>query len=345
MFSTDAICAVMRQAAEVTYRIQNSFVAPAALEKTDKSPVTVGDLAVQTLVAARLSELTPEIPLVAEESAASFESPEGQVILGLVVKYLTPYLPEITPEKAVQWLSRGRNDDSLRDAPCFWTLDPIDGTKGFLRREQYAIALGFLEQGQVTQGFLALPNLTWTEQGLVEEKPVFEENVALPQRPFGSLLMAQRGQGSWISSLFASDGTAVRIHASQQAEPSQMGILRSVVSGHTNIGQIDILAERLGVSVPPMRMDSQAKYGVLAVGRGDVYFRLLSPSRPDYKERIWDHAAGLVILEEAGGRVTDLDGKPLDFTQGSSLKKNRGVCASNGCLHDTAIQAIQALGF
>jgi 3'(2'), 5'-bisphosphate nucleotidase len=90
-------------------------------------------------------------------------------------------------------------------------------------------------------------------------------------------------------------------------------------------------------------MDSQAKYAVLASGGGEVILRLLSPKRPDYREKIWDQAAGALILEEAGGRITDLDGKPLDFAQGRKLINNRGVLASNGYLHETLLQTLAAL--
>ena len=72
-------------------------------------------------------------------------------------------------------------------------------------------------------------------------------------------------------------------------------------------------------------------------------FRLLSSSKPNYKELIWDQAAGVIVLEEAGGRITDLAGKPLDFTQGRSLANNSGICASNGILHDQALKALAAL--
>ena len=90
-------------------------------------------------------------------------------------------------------------------------------------------------------------------------------------------------------------------------------------------------------------MDSQAKYGVLAAGGGELIFRLLSPKAPDYKEKIWDHAAGALVLEEAGGKITDLSGKPLDFTQGRRLENNTGVFASNGWLHEAGLEAIAAV--
>ena len=72
--------------------------------------------------------------------------------------------------------------------------------------------------------------------------------------------------------------------------------------------------------------------------------RLLSSRQPDYRECIWDQAAGAIVVEEAGGRITDLRGRPLDFGQGRTLAANRGVCASNGRLHDAALEALAAIG-
>jgi 3'(2'), 5'-bisphosphate nucleotidase len=91
-------------------------------------------------------------------------------------------------------------------------------------------------------------------------------------------------------------------------------------------------------------LDSQAKYAVLAAGGGEILTRFLSASRPDYREKIWDHAAGSVVVEEAGGRVTDLAGRPLDFSQGRALCENRGLLATNGLLHDAALEAIRRVG-
>ena len=61
----------------------------------------------------------------------------------------------------------------------------------------------------------------------------------------------------------------------------------------------------------------------------------------DYHEKIWDQAAGSLVVEEAGGRISDLDGRPLDFTAGRTLARNRGVLASNGHLHEVALQALR----
>jgi 3'(2'), 5'-bisphosphate nucleotidase len=89
-----------------------------------------------------------------------------------------------------------------------------------------------------------------------------------------------------------------------------------------------------------VRIDSQAKYGAIGSGLADVYVR---PRRGDYRERIWDHAAGAAVVAGAGGRVTDLDGRDLDFSTGSRLEDNRGVLATNGLVHDLVLQALRAV--
>ena len=91
----------------------------------------------------------------------------------------------------------------------------------------------------------------------------------------------------------------------------------------------------------PVRMDSQAKYAMVGGGEADVYLRL--PTRTGYYEKVWDHAGGVLIVQEAGGTVTDLYGKPLDFSHGRELRQNRGVIATNGSLHAAVLEAAQAV--
>ena len=88
-------------------------------------------------------------------------------------------------------------------------------------------------------------------------------------------------------------------------------------------------------------MDGQAKYGILARGEVTLYLRVPSPSEPGYKENIWDHAAGSIIAEEAGGRVTDVLGRPLDFSCGIKMVKNHGILVSNEILHDVVLKALE----
>ena len=223
------------------------------------------------------------------------------------------------------WIDYGRGEVAAR----FWTLDPIDGTKGFLRGDQYAVALALIEGGQVQVSVLGCPHLS----------DACRPDYGGP----GSLVISARGQGTWTTSI-ESPGYFAQLEVSGTNDASQSRILRSVESGHTNVGQIDRFAKALGVQAEPVRLDSQAKYAVLAAGGGELYLRLLSPSRPDYREKIWDQAAGSLVLEEAGGRISDLDGKPLDFTAGRSLTGNRGVLVSNTLMHTDALAALREIG-
>ena len=81
-----------------------------------------------------------------------------------------------------------------------------------------------------------------------------------------------------------------------------------------------------------MRIDSQCKYGAVARGEASIYLRL--PTSESYREKIWDHAAGWMVVNAAGGRVTDARGQNLDFSLGRTLDQNRGIIATNGHLHD-----------
>jgi 3'(2'), 5'-bisphosphate nucleotidase len=87
-------------------------------------------------------------------------------------------------------------------------------------------------------------------------------------------------------------------------------------------------------------MDSQVKYGIVASGLADIYLRIPNPATPDYREKIWDHAAGSLIVEEAGGRVSDIEGKKLDFSAGKTLDRNRGILATNGAVHSQVLEII-----
>jgi 3'(2'), 5'-bisphosphate nucleotidase len=88
-----------------------------------------------------------------------------------------------------------------------------------------------------------------------------------------------------------------------------------------------------------VRLDGQTKYAVVARGEVSIYLRL--PAREDYREKIWDHAAGMIVVEEAGGRVSDAMGKPLDFSWGRYLELNRGIVATNGPIHDRVLRAVR----
>ncbi len=313
-----------RRASLLVRLVQSELVTP-ALTKEDRSPVTVADYAAQALVGRLLAEQFPHDWLVAEEDSSALRTPDAARTLERVTHFVRRSLPGATPDRVCAWIDHRRADSAER----FWTLDPVDGTKGFLRGDQYAVALALVVAGQVEIGVLGCPNLTDAQNPDLNGP--------------GSLVVGVRGQGAWTTSL-ASPGDFQPLKVSAQADPAQARLLRSFESGHTNVSQMDVFARALGIQAEPVLMDSQAKYAVLAAGKGDLLLRLLSPAQPNYREKIWDQAAGARVLEEAGGRITDLDGRPLDFTTGRSLRNNRGVLASNHVLHDAALKALGQIG-
>jgi 3'(2'), 5'-bisphosphate nucleotidase len=320
----------VRQASLLVRQVQVEMVSP-ALTKDDRSPVTVADFASQALIGRMLGEAFPNDPLVGEEDSAALRAPSESATLAQVTHFVARLAKEATPSAVCAWIDRGCASPARR----FWTLDPIDGTKGFLRGDQYAVALALIEDGQVQVGVLGCPNL---KDGFL---PDFSE--LLFRNGCGSLAVAVRGGGAWVTALEGTD-SFTRLCVSSQLDAAHARILRSFESGHTNISQIDLFAQALGVQAKAVRMDSQAKYAVLAAGQGELYLRLLSPNQPNYREKIWDQAAGALIIEEAGGCVTDLDGKPLDFTAGRELSHNRGILASNRHLHSAALQTLRHIG-
>jgi HAL2 family 3'(2'),5'-bisphosphate nucleotidase len=314
----------VRQAAVLMRTIQRETVV-SALTKGDKSPVTVADFASQAIIGRILSQSFPNIPLVAEETSTALRKPEGARILEQVTHYTMKVIPDATSETVCEWIDYG----GAEPGKLFWVLDPIDGTKGFLRGDQYVVALALIDDGIPQIGVLGCPNL---------------RNASIPDMDGpGSVILAVRGQGTWSTSLTEGDNEWNRISVSTQSDPSMTRLLRSFESSHTNVGQTEELVDWLGVQVEPVRMDSQAKYAVLAAGGGEVMLRLLSPDNPEYREKIWDQAAGSIILEEAGGKITDMTGKPLDFTRGRTLANNRGVLASNGLLHEKVLQGLATI--
>jgi 3'(2'), 5'-bisphosphate nucleotidase len=116
--------------------------------------------------------------------------------------------------------------------------------------------------------------------------------------------------------------------------------LESVEKSHAGHERMARVRELAGVNNALVeRADSQEKYCRIAAGDAELYLRLprLNSTRP---HSIWDHAPGAAIVEAAGGKVTDVDGSPLNYSQGKTLQ-NHGVIVSNGRIHDRIIEAVQ----
>lgn len=310
----------VRKASAVCRAVQSKIDA-SALEKKDRSPVTVADFASQAVVCRELQAAFPDDPVIGEEDSAELQG-GGAAFLDRVQAELAAIGIEGSSNDVCGWIDRG---SAKEHSPRFWTIDPIDGTKGFLRSEQYAVALALIVDGKIDVALLGCPNL-----------PVEGSNA------IGVICYAVRGQGSFMLPLDDESAEPKRVTVSENSDAALARFCESVESGHTMHSHSSMIAEKLGIKADSVRMDSQAKYATVGQGQAEIYMRL--PTRPGYQEKIWDHAGGVLFVEEAGGRVTDIHGKPLEFHHGFELKENRGVIASNGPLHDELLAAISDIG-
>lgn len=307
------------QTAAFACRKVQATITPAKLEKKDRSPVTIADFASQAIVCRALQEAFPDDPVIGEEDSAELRNGEQSQFVDQVVGCVEGEGISCNADEVCDWIDRGStNDYSAR----FWTLDPIDGTKGFLRGGQYAVSLALIIDGEIQVGVVGCPNF--------EHAP----------NQTGAILSAVRGKGAFVCPL-EDLSEQHQIHVSETSEASEATFCESVESGHSSQGTSAAVAESLKITNEPVRMDSQAKYATVATGIADIYMRL--PTRKDYREKIWDHAGGVIVVEEAGGTVTDVAGRPLDWTHGHELKENRGVIVTNGNLHARLVETLGSL--
>jgi 3'(2'), 5'-bisphosphate nucleotidase len=299
--------------------VQGKIQSVGSVDKKDKSPVTIADFGTQAVVSELLFSRFPDLPLVGEEDAGDLRS--NKDLCQRMMNEIEAIGVSLTEEEALVAIDRGMYAGGA--VGRHWTLDPIDGTKGFLRGDQYAIALALIEDGKVVLGVLGCPNLP-VEPGASEK---------------GVLFVAVEGEGAKMIRLSSETMEETDISVAKVADISSANFCESVEAAHSSHSDSAKIAQLLGIEAEPFRIDSQCKYA--AVGRGDASIYLRLPTRPGYIEKIWDHAAGVRVILEAGGMVTDIYGKELDFSLGRGLKNNKGVIVSNGQFHSQILSAIR----
>jgi 3'(2'), 5'-bisphosphate nucleotidase len=208
--------------------------------KADKSPVTDADHAAEEIIVRGLRALTPDTPVVAEEEMA-----EGRV-------------------------------PTLNGGP-FWLVDPLDGTKEFIKRNgEFTVNIALIEDGKPTLGIVLapVPDTLWRGDAELgadksEQGGAFHA-IAVRTPPAGGL------------TAFASRSTAI-------------------------YSDLDIWFRSSGLTVAERRQaGSSLKFCLIAEGQGDIYPRF-GPTNE------WDTAAGQGVLEAAGGEVVTTDDRPLAY--------------------------------
>ena len=205
----------VRRASVVCRAVQERLVDEHAIEKRDRSPVTVADFASQAVVCAALTDQFPDIPIVGEEDSAALRDESMASLRDAVVEHVGA-----EEQQVLAWIDRGAHDGS---ADRYWALDPIDGTKGFLRREQYAVALALIDRGRVVMGALACPQMD--EAGVIAA--------------------AITGTGARAMTLDGDWATAKPIKVTAAAATADARFCESVESAHSDQSASALLARAL----------------------------------------------------------------------------------------------------
>ncbi|CCH45647.1 3'(2'),5'-bisphosphate nucleotidase 2 [Wickerhamomyces ciferrii] len=340
----------VQKASLSTRSISNQILANKAqntITKDDKSPVTIGDFSAQAIIINAIKANFPNDEVVGEEDSNDLkENPElSKAILDNLQKNELEFnehykIPENVSlgdsfqaiEQVSQVIDEGNSQGG--DKGRFWALDPIDGTKGFLRGDQYAVCLALIEDGIVKVGVIGCPNLPNSF-----DKSEFQYK--------GGLFTGILGGGSWYSKLYDSKiiinelGDQIQMKNNLKST-SEIKVCEGVEKSHSSHDEQFKIKDYLGIPIDQtLNLDSQVKYCSLSKGLAELYLRL--PISSTYREKIWDHAAGNILITESGGIVTDIKGETLNFGKGRTLQSS-GVIAGSKQYHSKVIEAIKSLG-
>lgn len=312
--------------------------------KGDNTPVSLADFAGQALLISAIYAAFPDDIIVGEEDASDLRSNShlAHQVWELVQS------TKLEDEASEKLLSRPSTLEEMLDlidlggsaAPSksgrSWFIDPVDGTKTFLEGTQYCVVAGLLEDGEEKLATFGCPHIS-----LRHSPPkISEAEDAVDRRGPGYLVSAIKDQGTWVRSL--SNGTLERAERVEKrpnaTDPSALIFTESLDTTTPALPNRSRIAERLEAAWPPVHIYStQLKYVACALGACDVYLR--APKDPHKAPYVWDHAGGILIFEEAGGKVTDLLGKKVELTAGRKLVENLGILATPEDVHDKVLQA------
>jgi len=216
--------------------------------KQDDSPLTAADLAAHQVIVAGLQQLTPGVPVLSEESAA------------------------------VAWSER-------QQWTRYWLVDPLDGTKEFIKRNgEFTVNIALIDNGVPVLGVVYVPVLQWCYSGA-------------------------RGEGAWIER--ETTTTPIAVTPIVNGQPT----LRVVASRNHRGDDLDAWLARVEQQFPQLElvsMGSSLKICLVAEGKADIYPRLALTSE-------WDTAAAQAVLEAAGGMLVDYDGNQYRYNRKQDL--------------------------
>lgn len=187
-----------------------------------------------------------------------------------------------------------------------WFIDPIDGTAGFIKKDgDFAVQIGLAENGVAVLGVVLQP--AWD-----------------------LLYYASQGAGSFMASR---SNPPIRLRVSDKTNFAEIDI---AVSRDHRSPKMSRIVRELGLRKEVERGSVGVKVGMIAEQTCDLYIHL------SHRTKFWDTCGPQVILEEAGGRLTDLFGNAMRYDL-SNVQNLNGILASNGAIHGSAVERLRPL--
>ncbi|KAK6149839.1 hypothetical protein DH2020_017364 [Rehmannia glutinosa] len=339
------------------------------IQKLDRTPVTIADFGVQALVS-----------LAEEDSAFVRENNLVDAVVQVVADKSSISNKALSQEDVLKAIDRGGKDAySFGPEPAtYWILDPIDGTRGFVKGSEalYVVGLALVVEGEIVLGVMGCPN--WRDG----DSDVFDTEVQRDESTVsrsGIIMISHVGCGTWKTrSWNAQNGNTGMAHKwtrclvdsfhnvcearfcipeSQTWESLPLSTQFSATTNANSVGEKHILLLPAccgsqhayynalnGLTASQNLFSfSLCKYLMVASGRASVFFLRARTKRII---KVWDHAVGVICIHEAGGKVTDWKGSQLDFavdqTERRVIYPSGGVLVTNDNLHNQILEIISS---
>ncbi len=290
---------LVKKASEITEWFRTKKFS--SFTKNDESPVTLADFASQIFITSQIKKNFPKDQVIAEEDASVFLNPN---VLDILKKCYIALNYKI--------------EDNLKDILTYsgpvskrqWTVDPVDGTKGYQKNLVYAIGIGFMVNSKPTVCAIGTPNY---------------KNRDL------TIFSAQKNHGARIS---YGNHAFNKIRVSNNQEIKTFRFCHSL---HYDEPWVMKFASMLGIT-NFVQIDSMAKLCMVAEGSAEIYIKPLNMTR----SFTWDFLPGDLLIKEAGGKITDIKGNPIKYVNERCSVTAPGLIASNGIRHEELLNALKS---
>lgn len=320
-----------------------SEVDKGSFAKSDSSPVTIADFAAQASIIAAVHNTFPNDEIVGEEDSTALRQDPAlldrtwglasSIHLDDAESEAQLYTPQ-SKEEMLQLIDLGAGKAGRTGR--VWTLDPVDGTATFMRGQQYVVCLALIEDGQQKLGVLGCPNLP-LGSGIVSEDNVDRDG-------YGQMLSAVARHGATIRPI--SRGALLPSKPlppiTQPTSTSEIRFVDTQAAKTQNLELHGRVAAQLGCPWPNTvdLWSAQMRYVAIAIGGGCNAF-IKVPLKEKYRSKIWDHAGGMLLVQELGVVVSDLEGREVDCGLGRSLEGCHGMVVAPASVHGRVLEAVR----